>query len=81
MGRPPIGKAKKIKVSVMLDPDVFQRITDLHARLQARTPLGTLTSTTVYREIIARGLAQMEAETAPKRATRKGATEGAPDVA
>ena len=71
MGRPPIGEAKKIKVSVMLDPDVFQRIADLHARLQARTPLGTLTQTTVYREIIARGLAQMEAEESPRRPASK----------
>ena len=71
MGRPPAGAAKKVKVSFLLDPDVFQRIADLQARLQARTPLGTLTSTTVYREIIARGLAQMEAEETSKRQPRK----------
>ena len=71
MGRPPAGATKKVKVSFLLEPDVAKRIADLHARLQARTPLGTLTSTTVYRELIARGLAQMEAEETTKRAARR----------
>lgn len=69
-GRPLSGEAKMVKVSVMLDPDMARRIEALHARMQARAAVEKLPSTIVYREIVRRGVAQLEAEAPHEAAPR-----------
>ena len=77
MARPRVGNEKSVKFSLTLDKAMLRRLDALTARLQAAMPYGKIDRSQTTREALARGLAQLEAETAPKRTARKGATTAA----
>ena len=79
MARPRLGERKLAKFAMTIDPEMLARIDALTARRQAQLPYGRLERSEVCRELLARGLAQVEAAEQPKprRTAPKGTTTAA----
>lgn len=79
MARPRLGERSLVKFSITVDPAMLERIDALVERRQAQLPFGRLERSEVCRELLTRGLAQVEAEEQPrpKRTARKGTTTAA----